>query len=94
MPKLKEEDVNEINAVDKLNGMASLGPGEITVDSAVEESVCPSDWGEAYPMKKLEKRLRPTNAGGNKMWRYGAKEATFVAGEGGGHGDAEPRISG
>ena len=82
MPKLKEEEVKEINVVAKRDGMMSLAPGESTVDSAAEESVCPSDWGEAYPMKKPEKWLKFTNASGGKMGHYGAKEMTFVAGEG------------
>ena len=78
----KEEEVKEINVVGKQEGMTSLGPGEITVDSVAEESVCPSDRGEAYPMKKPEKWLRFTNASGGKMGHYGAKETTFIAGDG------------
>jgi hypothetical protein len=80
MPKLKEEEVKAINVMAKQDGMMSLGPGEITVDSAAEESVCPSDWGEAYPVTKPEKWLKFTNASGGKMGHYGATETTFVAG--------------
>ena len=81
IPNVEEEEVKEINVVEKQSGMKSLGPGEITVDSAAEESVSPSDWGEAYPMKKPEKWLKFTNASGGRMGHYGAKETTFIAGE-------------
>ena len=57
-----------------------VGVGEITVDSAAEESVCPKSWGEAYPMRKPKKWLRFVNASGGEMSHYGEKVATFQAG--------------
>ena len=57
-----------------------VGAGEITVDSAAEESVCPKSWGEAYPMRKPKKWLRFVNASGGEMSHYGEKVATFQAG--------------
>ena len=56
-----------------------LGTGEITVDSAAEESVCPKGWGEAFPMRKPSRWLRFVNASGGPMGHYGEKTATFMA---------------
>ena len=57
-----------------------LGSGEITVDSAAEESVCPKAWGEAYQMRRPSRWLRFVNASGGQMGHYGEKTATFRAG--------------
>ena len=57
-----------------------VGSGEITVDSAAEESVCPKSWGEAYQMRKPSRWLRFVNASGGQMGHYGEKTATFRAG--------------
>jgi hypothetical protein len=59
-----------------------VGSGEITVDSAAEESVCPKAWGEAYQMRRPSKWLRFVNASGGQMGHYGEKTATFRAGGG------------
>ena len=43
-----------------------IGHGEITVDSAAEESVCPKKWGDAYEMRRpstMAKRRRPSKLG-------------------------------
>ena len=56
-----------------------VGSGEITIDSAAEESVCPKDWGAAYPLKDPAKWLRFTNASGGKMGHYGERRTTFKA---------------
>ena len=37
--------------------MVRLGHGEITDDSAAEESVCPKAWGEAYKVEEPEKMV-------------------------------------
>ena len=58
-----------------------VGLGDITVDSAAEESVCPKNWGQAYKVKEPEKWLKFTNASGGRMGHYGAKETTFMAGK-------------
>ena len=77
-----EGNEREINVVltDK-NKFVRLGHGEITVDSAAEESVCPKEWGEAYKVEEPEKWLKFTNASGGKMGHYGAKETMFMTGE-------------
>ena len=57
-----------------------VGSGEITVDSAAGESVCPRAWGEAYMMRRPSRWLRFVNASGGQMGHYGEKTATFRAG--------------
>ena len=49
------KDINEertINAVCVESTFRPVGAGEITVDSAAEESVCPKIWGKAYPLRE------------------------------------------
>ena len=58
---------------------SSLQAGEITVDSAAEESVCPKSWGEAFPMRRPSRWLRFVNASGGPMGHYGEKTAIFKA---------------
>ena len=43
-----------INMVSKKAEWKAVGSGEITIDSAAEESVCPKNWGEAYELKRPE----------------------------------------
>ena len=77
-----EMPTKEINVVSKdMDKLVSLGKGEITVDSAAEESVCPKDWGEAYKIEEPEKWMKFKNASGGRMGHYGAKEAMFKTGE-------------
>ena len=59
------------------------GSGEITVDSAAEESVCPQAWEEQYKTKKPAKWMKFVNASGGAMNHYGEKTATFRTGEAG-----------
>ena len=75
--------MRQIYAVEQKKAWTSVGKGEITVDSAAEESVCPKAWGKAYPVKEPEKWLKFTNASGGSMNHYGAKEAKFKTEEGG-----------
>ena len=70
-----------ICAVSEVGPWKLVGPGEITVDSAAEESVCPKNWAQAYKTKEPEKWLKFTNASGGRMGHYGAKETTFTAGK-------------
>ena len=60
--------------------LISLGRGEITVDSAAEESVCPKEWGEACKTELPQKWMKFMNASGGRMGHYGAKEAMFKTG--------------
>jgi hypothetical protein len=60
-----------------------LGKGEITVDSAAEESVCPRDWYKEYGTKEPAKWLKFINASGGTMGHYGERSARFkVEGQG------------
>ena len=72
-----------INAVENDPKWVSTGEGEITVDSAAEESVCPRGWGKQYPLREPSKWLNFTNASGGHMKHYGERHATFRAGKSG-----------
>ena len=69
MPKLKKQDGGET---------VSLGKGEITMDSAAEESVCPKDWGGAFELKKPKKTLNFRTASGEEMAHYGERTVTCI----------------
>ena len=78
----EEIEEKEINTVEKdMTKWVSLGHGEITVDSAAEESVCPKEWGGAYEIEEPAKWMKFKNASGGKMEHYGAKHVVFKAGE-------------
>ncbi len=49
-----------INVVNKKASWRSLGSGEITIDSALEASVCPKGWGGACELGQPEKWLKFT----------------------------------
>jgi hypothetical protein len=72
-----------INTVESGPKWVSNGEGEITVDSAAEESVCPRGWGKQYPMREPSKWLNFTNASGGHMKHYGERHTTFRAGKSG-----------
>jgi hypothetical protein len=56
--------------------------GEITVDSAAEESVCPRAWCREFGTRESPKKLRFINASGGEMGHYGERIANFkVAGK-------------
>ena len=77
------KDINEertINAVPVESTFRPVVAGEITVDSAAEESVCPKIWGKAYPLQEPARRLKFMNASGGSMNHYGEKEAKFTTG--------------
>jgi hypothetical protein len=54
-----------------------LGMGEITVDSAAEESVCPKEWCMEFGTQKPDKWLKFVNASGGQMGHYGERQANF-----------------
>jgi len=54
--------------------------GEITVDSAAEESVCPKDWGQELAARQPSRWMKFVNASGGSMGHYGEKSATFKVG--------------
>ena len=77
------KDINEertINAVPVESAFRPVGAGEITVDSAAEESACPKMWRKAYPFREPARRLKFMNASGGSMNHYGEKEAKFTTG--------------
>jgi hypothetical protein len=51
--------------------------GEITVDSAAEESVCPREWCKEFGTKEPVKWLKFVNASGGQMGHYGERTANF-----------------
>ena len=57
---MKEKEVLSINKVESEAKWVSTGVGEIAIDSAAEESVCPREWGKQYPMREAAKRLNGT----------------------------------
>ena len=62
----------------------SLGDGEITIDSAADESCWPANFGGAFKVKPTRRNLRLKAANGQEMRHEGEKEITFrdaVSGE-------------
>jgi hypothetical protein len=51
--------------------------GEITVDSAAEESVCPKEWCTEFGTKTPARWLKFVNASGGTMGHYGERTANF-----------------
>jgi hypothetical protein len=78
--KKKGSYVMDVEFVIRTNGeLVSLGKGEITVDSAAEESVCPKDWGGAFGLKTAKKDMNFKTASGQQMEHYGERSVTMVA---------------
>ena len=52
---------------------------EITVDSAAEESVCPSWFGEDFGIQRVErgKEMRLVNASGGQIEHHGCRQVSF-----------------
>ena len=65
--KWGKKAARSICTVEKEKPWMPVGSGEITVDSAAEESVCPKVWGEAYAMRMPSKWPRLVNASGGPM---------------------------
>ena len=67
-----------------LEGWSHAGDGEITIDSAAEESVCPEDWEKEFGTRKVRPggELKFRNASGGKMKHFGARTVTFKAEDG------------
>ena len=59
-----------------------MGLGEITVDSAADESCWPLVCGGAYPLKPPQKSMRLKTASGADMTHAGEKDITFRNGGG------------
>ena len=68
--------------------MKTVGTGEITVDSAAEESVCPPSWGEEFGLIPVAggDEMRLVNASGGRIKHHGSREVVFRPIEGCGSG--------
>jgi hypothetical protein len=80
------DEVMEIRTVDgkpkpKEKKWASLGVGDIVVDSAADESCWPKDLGGAFETKPSTKNIVLRTANGGEMGHYGEKEITIRSGE-------------
>ena len=49
------------------------GQTEITVDSAAEESVCPSKWADQFGMVNADEWMKFSGANGNRIRHYGQR---------------------
>ena len=58
-------------------GWADLGKGDITVDSAADESCWPKGQGDAFKTRPSKKRIILKTANGGEMGHYGEKDVTF-----------------
>ena len=69
------------NAVNRKKGAkaewASLGVGDIVVDSAADESCWPQGQGDAYEVKPSRRRILLRAANGSEMAHYGEKHITI-----------------
>ena len=79
MRKKKGSYVLDVEFVLKKEGeTVSLGKGEITIDSAAEESVCPKDSGGAFPLKESKRKMNFRTASGQDMQHYGERSVTCI----------------
>ena len=69
--------VQFVNSVIKEEDWASLGVGDIIVDSAADESCWPVGQGDAFPTKESRRKMLLRTANGGDMQHYGQKEVTF-----------------
>ena len=88
----EDEEMSYVRAVDSqvcASGMigttdkkswASLGMGDIVVDSAADESCWPQGQGDAFSTKPSKKKIILKTANGGEMSHYGEKEVTFQSG--------------
>jgi hypothetical protein len=67
----------DVCTVSSASGWRKIGAGEITIDSAAEESVCPKEWAKEFGTKEVEKKLKFVNASGGVMGHYGERVAIF-----------------
>lgn len=61
---------------------ASLGVGDIVVDSAADESCWPVGQGDAFPTQPSKRRLLLKTANGGEMKHYGEKDITIQTPDG------------
>ena len=70
-----EQDLKQFK--NKRKKWASLGVGDIVVDSAADESCWPKDLGGAFKTKPSTKNILLRTANGGEMCHYGEKEVTL-----------------
>jgi hypothetical protein len=70
-------EVKYVMAVEKGTNWASLGMGDIVVDSAADESCWPVGQGDAYPTMPSKRSMILKTANGGDMQHYGQKEVIF-----------------
>ena len=79
-----ENNAGDVSAGKKLGiekkSWASLGIGEVVVDSAAEESCWPKGHGDAFETKPSKKNIILRTANGGEMGHYGGKEITVRKG--------------
>ena len=73
----EQEETYEIQSVTDDAGWADLGIGDITVDSAADESCWPKGQGNAFKTKLSTKKIILKTANGSEMGHYGEKDITF-----------------
>lgn len=66
--QIEKEDVTRVK----------VGTRDITIDSAVEESVCSKDWGRCYPIKEAAEGINLRSANGGRIGHYGEREVNFM----------------
>ena len=69
-----KNQVQFVNSVIKEKDWASLGVGDIIVDSAADESCWPVGQGDAYPTKESRRKMLLRIANGGDMQHYGEEE--------------------
>ena len=72
-----KDRVHFVNSENKEEDWASLGVGDIIVDSAAYESCWPVGQGDAFPTKESRRKMLLRTANGGEMQHYGEKEVTF-----------------
>lgn len=86
---LAEKDVESLEIKDIMpigakpqNQFVSVGFGEITVDSAAEESVAPKEWGSVFEVKQATKQMIFRAANGKEMKHDGEMDVNFRENDG------------
>ena len=75
---LQDPEEYRVCQVEKTGGSwADLGLGDITVDSAADESCWPKGLGGAFEMKESNRNIKLKVANGSDMGHYGEKDVTF-----------------
>ena len=83
-----EDEECWIQAVGKNDAWENVGPAEIVIDSAADESVCPKEWGKAFRTRVIpeNEKIKLRSANGGKIEHYGEKIVSFKSG---GHDDTK-----